>query len=348
MSQLTNQAVKLQVANSKALKICDPQKFPHMEESRIRVSRFSRAHPVPAPIKPIAPRLINEPAKKPKNDESFDAEDNENELSAIAIKQPINNKLKQEKIDKTEKQQVRIKQPNIVKMQKYTGAVSTAKAKKIVPEHFEQEMDKHGLLDKIVHIQQLNKIFENELGAISKRPDIPQIQNVEVSGLEKGQNSPTSDKAYAFPFQKRARSNSPPKNGALLFISKNSENSGELSPSDPSRKPVVARANFVMGKAVKQLKFSPKAHIVDQFLKSLESEDDMCCGLSTGPTDELKGSGIVQPEESEDPDSWMYQRINQPGGLDDISDRGDENVAVGEEEEGTSFLQMLNQAKFDK
>ncbi len=308
-------------------------KLTSTEESRCRLPRFSRAHP--APVKDLPP------SKQKHHEESFDAEENENELAFLGGSKenkgpaPMNTKA----------------------AAKYVVGVSTtakkAKIKSAVPEHFEQEMDKHGLLDKIVHIQQLNNYFENELGAVAKK-----VEGGSPTGAQQqvsAQNSPNAaaaagavaEKGYAFPFQKRARSNSPPKNSALLFVPRSGEKSP--GPTDPRRKPVVARTNFVIGKAVRQLKFSPKAQVVDQFLKSLESEDDLCCGLSTGPTDEIKGGGAIAEPQDEGGDGWMYQRINNGAGLDsDFVKEGEENVAVGEEEEGVSFLQMLNQAKFDK
>ena len=304
---------------------------PVLEETRNRVPK---TRPGAAPVKESAHHSSNDPVKnKSKNDESFDAEDNENELASLAAK-------------------------NKPKVTKYVASVSTEKrAKKAAPEHFEQEMNKHGLLDKIVHIQQLNNYFENELGGIGKKVEAPSTV-AEVEGQDRSQNSPKAtimdnSKGYAFPFQKRARSNSPPKNGALLFVPKSTEKSPEQSPCDPRRKPVVARANFVIGKAVKQLNFSQKAQMVDQFLRSLESDDDFSCGLSTGPTDELKGGGVISDPAAENCDSWMYQRINasaSPDGKEvkasNVKEKDDEDI-VGEEE-GISFLQMLNQARFDK
>ncbi len=205
------------------------------------------------------------------------------------------------------------------------------------PEEFDREMNRHGLLDKIVHIQQLKNYFELEIGGPLPSPQAN-------SGQRSPDNVQNGDKSYAFPFQKRARSNSPPKNGALFGSKRNSR---DESPTDiRMRKPVVARTNFVMGKALQRKQES-------EFMKMLENEELMDCGgLSTGPTDEAQQQQKAQGGLEEE---WMYQRIGSGNGEDKAELEGEENVPAGEGEigltaaagAGGSFLKVLNSVHFN-
>ena len=216
--------------------------------------------------------------KNPKgDDESFNAEDNENELCSIALeKKPLK---------------------------------CNEGSKKLI--HFDQDMYKHGLLDKIDHIQELNNYLESEFGAGNKKNSCPSPTPI-------NQCSP-SNKGYSFPFHKRTRSNSPIKNGSILDP-KMTQGQCMKSPTNLQRKPIVPQANFVIGKAARLLNY-PETKII---------EEDLCCGLSTGPTSEIRDL-----QDSDGLDGWMYKRIN--AGKD-----GEENIPI--DDDGMSFMQMINQS----
>ena len=82
------------------------------------------------------------------------------------------------------------------------------KHKKLSRKDFEKEMYKCGLLDKIDNIQQLKKYFDSEIGG--------NICTDSVQGYV--EDNKDSSKSITFPFHKRARSNSPPKNGRGRFL----------------------------------------------------------------------------------------------------------------------------------
>ena len=174
--------------------------------------------------------------------------------------------------------------------------------KRFPPVKFYQEMNKHGLMDKIVHIDQLNNYFEAEFGSPKK------INDSVNKKLYIGENK--SNTLRIFPFHKRTRSNSPFRGDSFLNLDTNKN----PIPINSKIHPVVLTRNFVMGKTVRQLEVSPK------------EEEELWCGLSTGPTKDDKADEV---------DNWMYQRIN--------AEKEDENESIGEE--GVSFLQMLNQAR---
>ena len=275
----------------------------------------------------IVPQFSIHDAAKQDFDGSFTAEDNENELSSLAIENKRHHEHRNSRSGAMNPENS-VQQPHgsVKGASKQIQGV-TKIGKKQVPEHFEQEMHKHGLLDKIVHIQQLNNFFEVELGGNKKIGDNSRSIAAEV------QNSPntTVDKGYAFPFQKRARSNSPPKNGVLFGPKSNDELPSDIK---VTRKPVMARTNFVIGKSV----MKPKK-AMDQFAKIMENEEAIDRGgLSTGPTDEIqKMHSTIEEDDSE----WMYQRIIYANAEKEAENTGDV-------EEGGSFLQLLKTAQFDK
>lgn len=205
-------------------------------------------------------------------------------------------------------------------------------------EYFEAEMHRHGLLDKILHIQQLNNYFGAELG--SARKGSPRAGNASpepsVSGLN---TSSAADKGYAFPFQKRARSNSPPRSPSALFSS-----GTHKVDSKTGRKPVVATPNFVIGKIAKQRQFGPRAECSEQ---SAAKDGEECCGLSTGPTDEERNN-VLRQEMAPTGDDWMYQRIvgNEESECADLAGGGDLLNEMAKKNDGKgSFLQLLGSAK---
>ena len=289
--------------------------------------------------------------KRPKGnpDSSFDAEDNENELLTA-----------NEKKKKTSCQTAL----SHVIAESTTAGIGNLKpvlhqvhhmtnksiAKDQPREHFELEMHKHGLFDKIAHIQQLKNYFEVELGG-NKKAMMDSSRSIEENKAQpqlpvpQPQNSSQNvllEKGYAFPFQKRARSNSPPRNGTLF-----GGKSGEESPNEfvgTVRKPVMARTNFVMGKDLSRMKddIRMKIQFADHSSKALENEDAIidCCGLSTGPTDELQKVHTIEDDDSD----WMYQRIgnNNEENEEDVMDEG----SIGGVDSG-AFLKLLSSTKFN-
>ena len=211
--------------------------------------------------------------------------------------------------------------------------------------HFELEMHKHGLLDEIVHIQQLNDYFEAELGTKKEGEGrMAESRNSPNTTVDK-QLGP--EKGYAFPFQKRARSQSPPRNGALF----GSQSGDELRPEVPTtRKPVVATVNFVIGKATLPHELGPKPQFVETSAKALEPDDVIdSCGLSTGPTDEGRNNQKLHLADDLD-NEWLYQRIDNnlislaqkeesPPSHSPSNDQGKAG--------GGTFLQLLSNVKFD-
>ena len=230
-------------------------------------------YPVPGEDKKESPRLSRE-----SGEDSFKAEENENELRTCTV-MPV------------------------VMSTSGRGARGTLVAGKPrrgksppLREHFEAEMNKHGLLDRIVNIQQLNNFFESEIGG-NKR-DTPSY--VSESGGSNSQldkiledNSPATalsanSQGFIFPFQKRARSNSPPRNGQL-FDPKRKES--------PGRQPIVA--NFFVGKSALQRRA--------EFPESDPITVDTA-RLSTGCTREDQGSKKAKPAIEEE--DWMYKRLD--------------------------------------
>jgi len=206
---------------------------------------------------------------------------------------------------------------------------------------FELEMRKHGLLDKIKHIQQLNCHLGAELG--SARGDEQNSMN------DNSMTSINDRSGYVFPFQKRARSNSPPR-GVAPFAK------AESPMNNASRKPVVVTRNFIIGpnsnakKIRGKVRFGQKPEYNDLLIKHIENEEGMleCCGLSTGPTDEEKKGELLG-------DEWMYQRIPEPDETQRKKEKLEESNKIPEnnlESNGPgggdpSFLQLLNTLQFD-
>ena len=94
------------------------------------------------------------------------------------------------------------------------------------------------------------------------------------------------------------------------------------STTNLQRKPIVPQKTFVIGKAARLLNY-PETKIV---------EEDLCCGLSTGPTSEMRDL-----QDSDGLDGWLDNRIN--AGKD-----GEENTP--RDDDGRSFVQMINQMQF--
>ena len=116
---------------------------------------------------------------------------------------------------------------------------------------FEIDMNTHGLLDKIVRIQQLNNYFESELGMMDKKEALSPSVKCSFS------------RRYAFPFHKRNRSNSPFKSGSIL----NNNNS-------PMNSPVMIKQNFIIGKQISK--------------GCYKADEEFYCELSTDPTNEAQ------------------------------------------------------------
>eukprot|EP00826_Nyctotherus_ovalis_P008754 TRINITY_DN12273_c0_g1_i3.p1 TRINITY_DN12273_c0_g1~~TRINITY_DN12273_c0_g1_i3.p1 ORF type:complete len:276 (-),score=44.89 TRINITY_DN12273_c0_g1_i3:147-974(-) len=181
-----------------------------------------------------------------KSDNSFKAEENENELLNL---HPI---------------QIHHKARN--------SREKLLREEKGLSKHFEAEMSEHGLLDKIASIQYLNSYLGTEIGGGKRSGSAQGVSRQEFETCPAAKN-------FVFPFHKRTRSNSPPKNGQL-FSPKNY----------PAQGPIVG--NFVVAKRTFQSK---------------QTSD----GLSTGPTNDEghtkkdKGKLILA-------DDWMYQRLDAP------------------------------------
>ena len=177
-------------------------------------------------------------------------------------------------------------------LKNYRGSPGSGKRKGSVNkiEHFEDEMGKHGLLDKIVSIQKLNNFFEAELGSNKKMNDSAFDDTCNNTTLDKtGKAAAGADPgAFAFPFQKRARSHSPPRNPQLFDQTRN-----PICVDAP--KPLVA-TNFVVAP---QLRLNEKMTGTAFGQEEPVVSEDLECGFS--PTDENNGEHIDN--------DWMYQRL---------------------------------------
>ena len=158
------------------------------------------------------------------------------------------------------------------KKQKKTPSRNARKASK-----FELEMNKYGLLENIKEIKKLNFYLGAELGSTLNNEDNFLYDN------------PRLRNQYEFPFQRRARSISPPR-GTVPFR-KNKEVSN-------TSKPVTVKENFFINAFNKKYYKKP--------ISSLEIEEAMIdsFGLSTGPSYEAK-------KETQG-DDLIYQKIIGP------------------------------------
>ena len=226
--------------------------------------------------------------------------------------------------------------------------------------YFELEMDKHGLLDKIKHIQELHSHLGAELGS-ARNEEQNSFQNNSCSSITDanlGSSIKGGGCGYSFPFQKRARSNSPPRSTALFA-------KAEILTSCNPRKPVIVTKNFVIAagannastnsidnssdkkKAKGQSPIGPKVESTEPIAKHVENDEGglmECCGLSTGPTDEDKKNEFLR-------DEWMYQRIAGSGHEFTKVDDEDDAIFDNSENEGKkgkgSFLHLLTTMQFD-
>lgn len=211
------------------------------------------------------------------NKGSFNAIDNDNELShLIPYQQEAHVNMNKQNSSKCSP---RYNESNNIPKTNTNGHRVKISEENILPRKgFEIEMNKYGLLEKIDSIQQLNNYFEAELGNTKKINEKSEEINKEIQ-----------EKNYTFPFQKRVRSQSPPKNG-IVFGRKGSEDETE-----PSRKPVIATNNFYIGGCLKGNKKQEQC----------ENEDSIDTGeLSTGVTNGLKSS-----LEEENDSNWLFKQI---------------------------------------
>lgn len=184
------------------------------------------------------------------DDESFNAEENENELNSLVL-------------------------PNRKQTSFCVPLNHMKRQRRAKPAHFDQEMHKHGLLDKIAHIEQLKNHLEIEFGNSNKK----------MQGVSPSNECSSSARAYEFPFHKRTRSNSPIKNGSV-FSPKALQEHCANSPVNLKRKPIAPQTNFVIGGGLVQVCAK----------EGRWQEEDL---LVTGPTSEMK----------EQEDEWIYKRI---------------------------------------
>ncbi len=247
---------------------------------------------------PRGGRYLDAPVEGSDDSDSFRAEDNENELRSGIV-------------DRGRSPERPVGQPR-------RGKSPPAR------EHFDLEMNRHGLLDKIANIQRLNNYFESEIGG--------KLNDISASGqcsedsatFEKSFKGQAPTKGFTFPFQKRARSHSPPRNGQLF---------SPASPVDETsaktgRKPVVA--NFVLGRNLRVSAAKVPGEQI-RLARVLEREDTT--GLSTGSTREEKKQTKGLEEE------WMYQRLEGEGKCDagPLRDLRD-----------TNLLQLINRMASDE
>ena len=139
-----------------------------------------------------------------------------------------------------------------------------------------------------------------------------------------GPNSTLDKGGYSFPFQKRARSNSPPRNSALF----GGRAESPLAAAN-GKKPVVATNNFVLGRTIKQKIGRTKGEAYESPARFTEFEEVI--ELSTGPTDEERNG-----QKQEFGENWMYQRINHD------EEEGGDLVGMKAVKGGNTFLQLLN------
>lgn len=177
-----------------------------------------------------------------KSDHSFKAEENENELFGSGIISPYHNPRNEDE-KKVEEGQLK---------------------------HFEREMNKQGLLDKITNIQHFNSYLELEIGTHKRSGS---AQNTSY------QETVIIPNNFLFPFHKRARSNSPPKNNQL-FNSKHKQVT--------TQQPVIG--NFLLGKKMVQIK-----QVMDVLSTDLSNDE-----------------GFIKKDKCALEDDWMYQRLDLP------------------------------------
>eukprot|EP00830_Metopus_es_P008939 TRINITY_DN18677_c0_g1_i1.p1 TRINITY_DN18677_c0_g1~~TRINITY_DN18677_c0_g1_i1.p1 ORF type:complete len:352 (-),score=73.12 TRINITY_DN18677_c0_g1_i1:61-1116(-) len=293
--------------------------------------------------------------KKDNNMDNFLAEENTNELSTL---KEIHNKLNGGREGANVKKEIGEKP-----IRKFLGTLKNGRRNNSPPSreenyigestlcaskgHFEKEMNKYGLLDKIVHIEKLNNFFVSELGRNKKGSDCSPHHSPNAS-IDKEPILATAiknEKGYTFPFQKRARSNSPPKTG-VLFGKKATDD----GPNDSTqvRKPLMATSNFVMGQAFKQPDFGPKVALAEQFTKYVDNDDPIdSCWLSTGPTDEDKHTQKLHSIEEDDSD-WMYTRIGNDEGLSKtlLTQEEAESGEPCKPRNSCYFMKMLDSVQF--
>ncbi len=224
-------------------------------------------------------------AKRENEETSFHAEDNENELVAISLKKVTDCECGSDKLG-------------------IRGSPGPGHHPR--ERHFEVEMHRHGLLDNIVGIQKLNNYFEVELGA--KRMDESGYEsNSEATTFDKTGNrvgrSEAPQQPFAFPFQKRARSHSPPRNGKQVFGGRNAE----------SPRPVMATGNFVFGRQL-----HPEQAKKNKQPEAPRGEDNSPSGLDN---------------------DWMYQRLENKK-VEDEDEIGEEEIPMGPNEE-LEFIKLL-------
>ncbi len=279
------------------------------------------------------------------SDDSFKAEENENELGSCVPAAPIAGA--ETSVKKT--------------LPLPTGAAAAGNPRRgrsppLIREHFEAEMNKHGLLDKIVNIQQLNNFFESEIGG-SRRDNSPHASDFGGGSANISSNSQLdkilcenpseirepSPKGFTFPFQKRARSNSPPRNGQLFDHGR--------KPS-PGRQPVVA--NFLVGAG--GFEFGKKPSVPNEKFLGIDAVMGDTAGLSTGCTREDHASRGGKAKSGLGDDDWMYQRLDVGAGLEDEKVDSKERHHASEERgpaggrgggSDADFLKLINQLAVD-
>ncbi len=119
---------------------------------------------------------------------------------------------------------------------------------------FDCEMEKHGLKSKIKDIESLNTYFESQLGKIQSNVTASDsstaswrkldFSSTSAAGQEKSQQR---GRAIVFPYQRRARSFSPPKDEASSPSKPFSSRLNRSIENSPRAGPVLAK-NFMFGR----------------------------------------------------------------------------------------------------
>ena len=143
---------------------------------------------------------------------------------------------------------------------------------------FENDMKKYGLQEKITHIERFNS---------------------KIAGIIGPTNGPSNAKSSMFPFQRRNRSSSPPKESPLNNLMVN--RSG--SPTPFKVKHTISKNFVICAQSPQNFELLFGRAAKDEFEKfSSDSRN------STNQTEEdLKRSGTEEPE------NWMYKTWNRKG-----------------------------------
>lgn len=180
---------------------------------------------------------------------------------------------------------------------------------------FEDEMKKHGLKNKLVDIERLSIYFENEIGSSRKNSKEPAPR----------QDASKVEQKIRFPFQKRPRSNSPPKQ----FLNQIKE-----SNSKSIKQPVIP-VNFIIG-----CNFSNNVNLhITSNKKTFEEEMmELIAASSIAPTNP------TNENINEECADWLFKTIlNKNKNDQELKQIPKAKVQKPEGDNEINFMNMLQQ-----